>query len=157
MDSNSTRFPTEKATPVGDDPLRIVQTIQERWPNLTVQYLHPDAMADPGDPPFRIVERCRDGIERQVMQVWQLDQRVIAELEMSDLLVNGESALMRSIKINEKKREDERKRFSEETKEYASIVAAALQSRKQTYTFRRTDDGRLVAINKDTEKYGIDS
>ena len=144
------RFPMEKATPVEDDPYHVVKEIQTRWPELTVQFLHPDALAEVDDPPFRIIERCRDGIERQVMQVWELDSRVIERLHIIDAF-NGWDPQDEIDKMNAKAKADREAKFAAERQELSNIAAGALQSKNSKFTFKdpTSDSDRLITIKKD--------
>lgn len=124
----------------------IVNEIKRLHPNLTVQYCDPDSLAAVGDPPYRIVER-RDGQERVVLAVYELDQRVLDKLLIMDHFKNPH--ILEDIqKTNDAVKQASQAKFSEAVREQALIAHTANNSKKISYSFR-TQDGKLKAYKKD--------
>jgi hypothetical protein len=68
---------------VEEDVLNVVEKVRAYDPNLRVKYVDP-ALADPEDPPYKILELCPDGIERVVFGVWVLNELVLERLYAAD-------------------------------------------------------------------------
>lgn len=113
------------------DVLGIVKKIQEYDPNLKVQYL--ESASSVGEAPYRIVETCRDGIERLVFSVWVLDESVLQRLFAAD---NQRWNVLSNLEQNNNKvREQQNRRFKEEALGSArEVTNAVLSSPKSTYT-----------------------
>lgn len=125
---------------VQKDALRISERISEYDPNLRVQYLESEAAV--GEPPFRIVERCYDGIDRIVFTCWQLDGRVLARIMNAD--TKRHNVLNDVEENNRKMRENDRRRYQAKIEEANEIAHAVLKSPKTTYTVRDPDTGELL-------------
>lgn len=124
---------------VEQDVLRVVQTIQEYDPNLRVKYLDPDSGGSVGDPPYKVVELCPDGIERVVFSVWKLDGSIVerlraADTQKLDILVGLETK-------NQAVRDAEKRRFREEVLGEAHDIAHhVLRSPRSSYTVEHPHD-----------------
>lgn len=116
---------------VEEDVLGIVSKIRARWPTLVVQFCDPNR-ADFQDAPFRILEECPDGLRRPVMDVWQLDDRVIERLYAAD--THKHNVLADLDAANLKATQQGHRRFREETAALSEMVAGILRSPKDTYT-----------------------
>lgn len=117
---------------VQDDALRIANKINEYDPNLRVQYLA--HAADLGDPPFRVVENCRDGVERTVCYAWELDDRLYDRVVTLDTM--GTDLLKVIDKNNEQQRQRVKKEHAEKNEEAKEIITAVAKSPKDTYTVK---------------------
>ena len=115
---------------VEEDVLGIVKRIQQYDPNLTIQYCDPDK-SEVYDAPYRIMEQCPDGIQRMVMEVWELDERVIQRLFASDTqrhnvlegVDNRNAMVMAGI----------RQRYRDENAALSELVRDILNTPKDTY------------------------
>lgn len=120
----------EDGSLVERDVLNIVERIKHYDPNLAVQYLErPDS---PSDPPYRIVEQCRDGIRRVLFSCWSLDERVFERILRADTQFYDVEANLE--KHNAAIRMDEKRRYKDRMDENRDIVEHALNSPKGTYT-----------------------
>jgi hypothetical protein len=127
---------------IDDDLLGIVDEIHRLWPTLRVVYLDPEQHHDVCDAPFRIIELCHDGVERKVMDVWQLDRRVIDKLHQMDSvdldkLVADENAKAKRL---------QQEKFKEAIAAANDVVAHALHDPRTTYSFRNSK-GDLVKLD----------
>lgn len=116
---------------VEDDVLGVIKRIREYDPNLIVQYCDP-ALAEALDAPWRILEDCPDGVRRLVMEVWELDMRVMERLAAVDTHHLDLQAHLDM--INEQARTQQKRRFKEEIAAVSELVHGVLNSSKDTYT-----------------------
>jgi hypothetical protein len=117
---------------VEEDVLGVVQRIMEYDSNLRVKYLDPTSFPDMTDAPYRIFELCPDGMERVVMSVWKLDERVLERLYKADNLKHGIFGEMN--KRDELARRGLKRRFQDEIEALSEMAADVLRSPKDTYT-----------------------
>ena len=130
------------------DALGIIQQIQEYDENLKVQYLDPSRADDPKDPPYRIMEFCRDGQWRMVFGVWQLDGSVIERLRRADM---QRQDLLKAIDDHNAKIQLERnRRYEEKMLEAADIVEHVVKSNKGRYTIPAQDESGETVLIDDT-------
>lgn len=115
---------------VDRDSLRIAERINEYDPNLTLQYLEQAERLD--EPPFRVLERCPDGLQRVVLTAWALDERLLQRIYQADTTRFDIDA--RLTKQNEQARANKRRRYEEKILEETEVVKAILKSPKQSYT-----------------------
>lgn len=123
------------------DVLRIAEAIHEYDPNLRVQYL--DEAAAIGDPPFRVIEHCRDGMDRVAFLAWELDGRLLERVMKADCAKRDLDAIM--TKQNRAAKDALNRRYRERMEEAHEIAHAVLKSRKSKYTVR-TPDGELLTF-----------
>lgn len=117
---------------VESDVLRIAEKIQEYDPNLKLQYLErPESL---GDPPFRVLEKCKDGKWRVAFTAWQLDDRLLERIMAADTRIQDLDAIITNKNI--KAREDKNRRYQEQMDEAAEMVKAIASSPKDTYTIK---------------------
>jgi hypothetical protein len=129
---------------VENDVLNIVEKIKNYDPNLRVKYVDP-ARAQFGDAPYRVTEMCPDGLERLVMEVWELDEKVFERIIAADnsrnnVLLSVDNANLLAAKIQER-------RYEEIKLEDQDILTHYLKSPKGRYSFRRRKDDALVTID----------
>lgn len=116
---------------VEQDVLNIVTKIRQYDPNLTVQYLDPDR-AEITDAPYMLMEECPDGLRRPVMEIWELDERVLekiyaADTQRFDVLGDLDEANALA-SLNQKRR------YKEQVAAVSEMVQGILKSPKDTYT-----------------------
>lgn len=133
----------EDGSVVERDVFSISQIIAERWPELRIMYLDPSRVAEVNDPPYKIVEKCKDGNYREVMRVWQLDYSVIRRLELADTHSVDVEALLDGLVAKEQAKT--KAKYSEANEQIKDIAVSALTTPKKKYTFK-TENGRLVTI-----------
>lgn len=126
------------------DVLNVVEKIRAYDPNLNVKYVDP-ALADPTDPPYKIVELCPDGMERVVFGVWELNEAILERLYKAD---NSRTNVLLDLHGNNllAKKEQER-RYTEIRLEDQDILTHYLKSPKGRYSFNRREDNALVTID----------
>jgi hypothetical protein len=130
------------------DALDIARKINEYDPNLRIQYLESEARI--GEPPFRLVENCKDGVDRIVFTFWELDNRVLdriykADTHKQNILTNLDTAnIVASL--------NEQARYKEKIEETQDIVAHIVASPKSKYKVGNTTyyDDRPAEV-KDTD------
>lgn len=126
------------------DVLRVAEKIMRHSPNLKVKYLDPDRAAGLFDAPYIITEMCRDGQERVLMSVWQLDDSVYDRVVMGDLsLMRSPEDLLEKIdKNNEAVRQAEKQKQREKNEAIMEMVADVIASPKDTYSATNPVTGR---------------
>jgi hypothetical protein len=129
---------------VESDVLNIVEKIRAYDSNLNVKYCDP-RLADPADPPYKIVERCPDGIERVVFGVWELNEKVLERLYAADNARTNVLLDLHGNNILAKKEQD--RRFNEISLEDQDLVSHLLKSPKGRYSFRRRMDDALIVVD----------
>lgn len=113
------------------DVYDIARRVTEYDPNLKVQFLN-DAALGPGEAPYRIVENCKDGIERPVFSVWVLDETVLQRIFAAD---NQKFDVQGFVdKTNAKARNNENNRYKEALSEAREITTTVLKSPKSTFS-----------------------
>lgn len=105
------------------DMFRVVEEIQFRWPNLRVLYLNPER-AGVMDAPYKIVEMTKNG-PMFVMDVWELDQRVIERLH----LANGANVDVEKVieKHNAKLKAEKERKAKEELADSSDKLATIIK------------------------------
>lgn len=134
------------------DVLGIVERIKAYDPNLQIQYL----AGRPGlsDAPYRLVERCPDGLDRVVFDIWDLDARVLERIEAAD--IRRHDILARLDEHNRQVKEKEKRHFREEVLgEARDKTEAVLRSPKGSYTLP-FGDGKQVKLDSHTPVKIID-
>lgn len=124
---------------VEEDVNNVVEKIRNYDPNLIVQYLDPARATDLTDAPYRIMELCPDGLTRPVMQVWELDDRVIERIH--DLDKHRVDILAQLDATNAKARQAEQRRYKQEIEAVSEMVRGVLRSPKDTYTAKNPVTG----------------
>lgn len=113
------------------DVLDIARRVSEYDPNLKVQFLN-DAAAGVGEPPYRIVEMCRDNIERPVFSVWVLDEKVLQRLYAAD---NQKFDVLGVLdRNNAKAKAREKSRYRDRMDEAHEVTKTVLRSPKDTFS-----------------------
>ena len=131
---------------VESDVLGIVERIQEYDPNLRIQVLDPSSRDDVGDAPYRLVERCPDGIDRVVFGIWDLDARVLERLYAAD--TRKHDILGRIDQNNSAQREKEKRRYKEDVLGEAKDQAVSiLKSPRGSYTLPGIEDGTQIVMD----------
>lgn len=135
---------------IEEDVLGIVARIQEYDENLTIQMVdtkHPDFKL--GDAPFRLMEECPDGLRRPVMDIWDLDARVLDRIMAAD--THKGSLLAELKRINDVAEKAEKRRYREEVAAVSEMVQGVLRSPKDTYTATNPvtgEDHTFTALKK---------
>ena len=132
---------------VDHDVANVVNEVARLWPDLKIQYCpNPDL----ADPPYRVVELCKDGEWRPVLNVWQLDNRLL------DMLYECDSHRVDVLKaldlhnLGVKKAQQE----VEDTWRNAAkdVMASVFRSPRGTYTIpdvRPGHEGEVIKIDDD--------
>lgn len=112
------------------DALHIAERVHEYDSNLHVQYLEQsDSLAEP---PFRIVEKCRDGLERVVFTFWELNGQVLERLYAADTHIQDIDAIVTG--KNVEARCNMKQRFQERLDASHELAASVLKSQKTSYS-----------------------
>jgi hypothetical protein len=113
------------------DVLAVTEKIQAYDPNLKVQFLN-DAARGVSDPPYRIVEKCKDGVERIVFSVWTLDDTVLQRVFAADNQKFDVLGITDSVNARAKQREQQR--YKDKLGEAREITTTVLRSNKDTFS-----------------------
>lgn len=128
------------------DVLGIVEQIQEYDPNLYVQFCDPDR-AEIGDAPYRIMEHCRDGIDRVVFYAWRLDGSVLDRIRLAD--TQRIHVIENLEKKNAAAKKEMLRRYQDKREAEQDIIRHLVASHKVDYTFPRPSDGAIVKVHPD--------
>ena len=140
-------MPDEMYMQVDHDVANVVNEVARLWPDLKIQYC-----MDPGitDPPYRVVELCKDGEWRPVLNVWQLDNRLL------DMLYECDSHRVDVLKALDLHNAGVRKAQKEAEDSWRNaakdVMAAVFKSPKGTYTIpdeRPGHEGEIIRIDDD--------
>lgn len=127
--------------------LDVVDWIREYAPELDVIFLdHTRFDTSLDDPPYKIIERCKDGTIRVVFSCWTLDNRVKDRIIASDTQRTDVLAALDS--NNEAVRKAQERQFRDQMEEVADITKHLLKSPKTTYRFRNSND-ELIVVEDD--------
>lgn len=113
------------------DALRIAEKVNDLNPNLYVQCLE-SAPTLLGEPPFRIIERCRDGKDRILFSFWTLDDTVIMRIRAADM--SKQDVLAKIEKNNLNVKAAQRAAAKEQFAEGSEIAYAVMKSKKSSYS-----------------------
>lgn len=127
------------------DVLRIAEAIHEYDPNLRVQFLAEQARGV-DEPPFRVIERCRDGVDRIAFLAWELDGRLLERVMKADCAKRDLDAIM--TKQNRAAKDALNRRYREQLDEANEIAFAVLRSRKSKYTVKDPRTGELLIFTE---------
>lgn len=139
VDGKDSRIVMVQGTPVERDALRVAEAIHEYDPNLRLQYVAESAAV--GDAPFRVIERCRDGVERVAMYAWKLDGELLQRIQAADCAARDLDDVL--TKKNRKAKDAQNQRYRELNEEANEIAHAVLRSDKSKYTVRDPLTGKL--------------
>lgn len=124
------------------DALHIAEKIAEYDPNLYVQYLESTDRIN--DPPFRVMERCRDNVDRVAFTAWTLDDRLMQRIYAADTARTNPSENI--FDVNERVRQEDRRRYRERMDDANDIAEHVLKSPKSRYTYKNPDTGKITTF-----------
>lgn len=128
------------------DVWNVVEQIRAYDPNLRVKYL--EDFGGISDAPYIITEMCRDGVERLVFSVWELDQRVLDRLHFAD---SGRVNILAAIdKKNAAVKADQNRRYRDSMDEANDIAKHVFSSPKGRYSF--PNEKGIVTIDDDPQR-----
>lgn len=130
--------------------LNVVERIMEIWPNLKVKYLDPDRTENFFEAPYIVVEVLADGTEVIVMQVWELDDRLIDKLFAADIsrYRTKEDFLKQLDEKNALVRRAEKELQKQQDEAIVELVTDVVKTPKDTYTATNPLDGRKHKFTK---------
>lgn len=126
----------------------IVQKIKEYDEDLDVLCLdptHPDVTF--ADAPFVVVRRTPQGTLERVFEAWELDDRILERLWLSDAQKNNQLEIL--ARMEEKKKREEDYAKSQKMGANHELFAAAMSTPKSSFSFRN-EEGDLVTIKDDS-------
>jgi len=125
------------------DALRIAEKIHEYDPNLILRYC---SEPDLTDAPYRLVEKCPDGFERIVFDIWELDDRVIERIYRAD---NARTDVSTDLEAaNELAKKAQKRRYEELASEAKEIASSVIKSPKETYKFTEPFSGKKLKVHQ---------
>ena len=129
------------------DVLAVVDWIRDYDPNLDVVYLDPNRFSlGPSEPPYKVIETCRDGQVRVVFSCWTLDNTVKERIIAADN--QNQDILARLDANNAEARKKQNSVFQDRIGEAHDMTVHLLRNSKTTYRFRN-ETGELVVIDDD--------
>ncbi len=134
---------------VESDALRVAQKVNEYDSNLVIKCLVSSAN-NPSQAPYALFEKCPDGIDRKVFDIWTLDDRVLERIYAADtrkLDVLG--ALDRH---NSGIRREMDRKYQERKAETSDLIVHMLKNPKTSYTFKNKE-GETVKIDDSSNGY----
>lgn len=126
------------------DALRVAEAIHEYDENLRLQFVPESASV--GDPPFRVLERCRDGVERVAMYAWKLDGELLERIRAADCAARDLDDII--TKKNRAAKDRMNRRYRDLQDEANEITVAVLRSNKSKYTVRDPITGELKTFTE---------
>lgn len=131
------------------DALNIAIKIREYDSNLRLKYI-----TDPNvsEAPYALFELCKDGHERMVFEIWELDDRVVDRIRLADN--DSNDILARIDAQNGKIKAENKRRYEDKIAEKHDIFKHAFAASGQTYSFV-SDDGESIKIITEDVKGGI--
>ncbi len=134
-------IPMADGSLVESDVLRIAEKIAEYDDNLRLKYC-PPSVASMTDAPYALFELCRDGIERLVFYIWELDERVLERIYLAD---NAHRNVVAAVeKNNEKVKNDIQRRYEEKLAADNDIITSYLNSPKGRWSFKQPDGTKVT-------------
>lgn len=132
---------------VQDDALRVAQAVHDYDENLIVICLdptHPDVKIT--DAPFVVMQRMPNGSYQKVLEAWELDNRVLERIWLSDQHRNNQ---LQTLEQMEKSiREGQEKRYRETLDEAKELALDVIVSKASSYSFKNKRDD-IVKIHED--------
>lgn len=125
------------------DVLEIIQRLYDYDPNVEVVMLDP-SRAEFMDAPYMLVENCKDGFQRKIFEVWELNETVLERLYKCDL--SRRNVLEEMDKYNAQVRRDAQRRYEEEREEMKDVLKHILKSPKGQYSFPNAN-GEIVTVD----------
>jgi len=126
------------------DVLNIVEKVKEYDENLSIKFCEP-SLSDPGDAPYKLVERCRDGMERVVFDIWELNGSILDRLYDADTQKNDILLSIDGKNLIAKKKEDQR--YKEAIELAHDVTVSMLKSNKHKWTYKDNITGNIVTFD----------
>lgn len=126
------------------DVLNVVEKVKEYDENLSIKFCEP-SMAEPGDAPYKLVEKCRDGIERVAFDIWELDERVLERIWAADNQKHDVFMDLEGRNLIAKKKETQR--YKESIAAAHDVVVSMLKSGKHKWTYKDEITGRTTTFD----------
>ena len=139
IDNKAPEIVMVRGVAVERDALRVAEAITEYDENLRLQFVPESASV--GDPPFRVIERCRDGVERVAMYAWKLDGELLERIKAADCAARDLDDII--TRKNREAKDRLNRRYRDAMDEANDIAKSALKSDKSKYTVRDPHDGQL--------------
>lgn len=130
---------------VDADCLRIAEAVKAYDENLEI--LCTVNAADISDAPYVLAELCRDGQYRKIMDVWELDDRVLEAVEAADSQRHDLIAVING--RNERVKKDRERRYKDLSQETHEIAVSVLRTQKSRYTAPDPRTGESITFYDD--------
>lgn len=128
---------------VEDDVAHVVGEIRRLWPELDVQYCD-----NPGldQKPYRIVERTKSGNVLPVIDLWELDNRVLDVLHEADSHRHGVQILERMDKKNQAVRTAVAASYADWREVFVDLLKTMNRHQGGTFTFKNPHTDEIVKV-----------
>lgn len=127
---------------VESDALRIAQQVHDYDDNLEVIVLDPDR---PGikitSAPFMVVQRMPNGTYQKVLEAWELDERIMERIWLSDQHRNNQLQTLEQMEKAIKEGID--KRYREKMDEANELSIDIIASKASSYTFKNKEGDKV--------------
>lgn len=124
------------------DVLNIVEKIREYDSNLVVKCCTEATALSAA--PYALYEKCRDGYERFVFDIWELDERVLERIHAADNMKNSVLVDIDGNNLIVKKAENQR--YKEKLAQAQDVIESYLKSPKSSFSFKNENE-QLVTID----------
>lgn len=128
---------------VDDDVAHVVSEIRRLWPELDVQYVENPSL---DQKPYRIIERTKDGRVVPVVDVWQLDNRLLDILHEADTHKHGVNILTKLDKNNEAVKTALTKSFDGWREVFVDLIKTMGHHQGGTFTFKNPHTDEIVKV-----------
>lgn len=141
---NGTGFINVDGQLVEADALRIAEALKDHDENLEI--LCNTRPSGPSEAPFIICERV-GGELRPIFEAWELDDRVITRVQLSD---TSKRNVLADLEAQEAKiRSDQQSRYRDFMDSSKDLVKHVARNRKSKYSFRDSVTGDIITFYED--------
>lgn len=126
------------------DVLHIAERIAEYDSNLRLKFLNDPASLT--DAPYALFELCKDGIERKVFDIWELNEKVLEQVYAAD--TQKVDVLEMIKKANDRAERDRIRRYEDRRDADRDLIEHVVRSPKGRYSFEN-QQGEVVQIDDD--------
>lgn len=134
------------------DVLNIAEKIKEYDDNLRLKFCQP-TLANPTDAPYKLVEVCRDGMERVVFDIWTLDGSILDRLRDADTRKND--ILLSMDGKNLLARKEENYRYRESLELAHDVTVSMLKSNKHKWSYKDELTDRTITFDDREKTYKL--
>lgn len=132
------------------DVLSIAERVKEYDENLSIKFCEP-SLANPTDAPYKLVERCKDGVERVVFDIWELNASILDRLYDADTQKNN--ILLSIDGKNLIAQKAQQRRYEEHLELAHDVTVSMLKSNKHKWTYKDNLTGKTITFDDRVDGY----